>query len=217
MVRKYMLDTCPPMGVTAANIANWIEEVVKPWLRVAGAHLSAHPYLLGARPSLADFALLGADAAHFANDPLCRRWVDSEGPSLVGHTHRLVEPEDQEFGDWISADQIPETLIAVLAEIGKSYLPWVSLATANESAEIRFADGQRVEAAATPFLREARGILLARYVQHRSAALDAILERAGILSYYADHVDQASQVPDYSEPPRPELNQPFGPPAQRQA
>ena len=42
-------------------------------MRVLGAHLADRPYLLGGRPSLADFALFGANVAHYVNDPLCRR------------------------------------------------------------------------------------------------------------------------------------------------
>ena len=38
--------------------------------------------------------------------------------------------------------------------------------------------------------------MLARYVEARSPELDAILERAGVLRYFADHVDQATAVPD---------------------
>ncbi len=217
MVTSFVTSTCEPFGVTAANIRNWIDEILKPWLRVAGAHLAASPYFLGARPSLADFALFGANAAHYINDPQCRRWTDAEGPSLVAHTHRLMEPEDQQFGEWSSPDEIPETLVAVLAELGRIYLPWVSRATADGAAEVVFADGKKVEIAATPFLREARGALLARYVQNRCDVLDSILKRAGILSFYADFVSQAVSPPDDSRPPRPARNRPFGPAGQNQS
>jgi hypothetical protein len=79
-------------------------------------------------------------------------------------------------------------------------------------AELAFASGQGIEIAATPFLAEARATLLARYVDLRSAALDAILERAGILSYFANCVDHAGSIPSYEQPPRPALNRPFAPP-----
>lgn len=38
--------------------------LLKPWQRALSAHLEAQPYLFGARPSLADFALFGGNAAH---------------------------------------------------------------------------------------------------------------------------------------------------------
>ena len=172
--------------------------------------------LVGARPSLADFAFFGGNAAHFINDPLCRRWVDADAPAIVAHTHRIMEPEDDQFGDWLPSGEVPATLIAILAELGRFYLPWVSRAAADGKAELAFASGQRVEIAVTPFLAEARATLLARYVELRSDALDAVLERAGIRSYFADYAAHAGKLPSYEKPPRPALNRPFGPPWERE-
>ena len=165
--------------------------------------------LFGARPALADFAFFGGNAAHFINDPLCRRWVDEDARAIVAHTHRLMEPEDLEFGEWMAAGELPETMIAILAELGRFYLPWVSRAAVDGSAELAFASGNRIEIAVTPFLAEARATLLARYVKYRSDALDAVLERAGIRSYFADYADRAGILPNYDKPPRPALNRPF--------
>jgi glutathione S-transferase len=209
MVRTYTTATCEPFGATPENVQAWIDEVLRPWMRALGAHLEQSPCLLGARPSLADFALFGGNAAHFINDPVCRRWVDEDAPSVVRHTHRLLEPEDEEFGAWSEPDEPPATLVALLADLGRLYLPWVSRATVEGRAELAFESGQRVEIEATPFLCDARRVLLARYVELRSAELDALLERAGILGYYADFTRQAGEVPDCVHPPRPAYNRPF--------
>ncbi len=209
-VKVHVTATCEPFGVTSANIGSWIEEILRPWIRVSGAHLVEHPYFFGARPSLADFAFFGGNAAHFINDPQCRSWVDADGPSIVRHTHRLMEPEDQEFGEW--SREVPETLVAMLADLGRFYLPWVSRAAVEGSAKIAFASGQKIEIKATPFLREARGVILARYRKYRCAELDAVLDRAAILPYYADYVHLAGAVPIHDQPPRPSLNRPFAPP-----
>jgi glutathione S-transferase len=210
-VGAHVRSSCPPLGVTEANIQCWIDEVLRPWLRVLGAHLASRPYLFGDRPSLADFAVFGGSAAHFTNDPLCRRWTEAEGPAIVQHTHRLLEPEEEAFGDWTVPDDLPDTLVALLADLGRLYLPWVSRATVKGSAEFVFEGEERVSIRATDFLFAARGVLLARYVQHRSAPLDAVLERAGILSYFSQYADQAGSIPDYEAPPRPALNRPFPP------
>ena len=212
VVKAHVTATCEPFGVTAANIDSWIGEILRPWLRVTGAHLAAQSYFLGARPSLADFAFFGSNAAHFTNDPLCRRWVDADAPQIAAHTHRLMEPEDQEFGEWIGSGEIPGTLVAVLAELGRFYLPWVSRAAIDGRAEITFASGDRIEIAVTPFLADARATLLARYVKFRGDQLDAVLQQAGILSYFADFADRAGKLPSDESPPRPALNRPFGPP-----
>jgi glutathione S-transferase len=212
MATNYTRATCEPFGATQENIHSWIDEVLKPWLRALDAHLEARPYLFGARPSLADFALFGGNAAHFVNDPACRRWADAEGPAVVRHTHRLLEPEELDFGDWSAPADLPDTLVALIADLVRLYLPWVSRATIDGRAELAFQSGQRIEIRASPFLTEARGVLLARYVELRCEALDAVLERAGVLPYYADFTGQAGTIPDCGKPPNPGLNRPFPPP-----
>jgi len=210
-VGAHVLSSCPPLGVTADTIQLWVDDVLRPWMRVLGAHLARRPYLFGERPSLADFALFGGNAAHFTNDPLCRRWVEEDGPAVVQHTHRLLEPEEQAFGAWDEPAAVPDTLTAVLAELGKRYLPWVSRACVDGVADVVFENGARVAVRATDFLRAARATLLARYVESRSGRLDAVLERAGILPFFADHVAHAGSIPDFRQPPRPALNRPFPP------
>ena len=212
MTAAFVQSSCGPLGVTGDNIGAWVDEVLRPWMRVLGAHLEspATPYLLGARPSLADFAVFGGCSAHFAHDPACRRWMDADAPALVRHTHRILEPFDCAFGDWLRSDDLPDTLLAVLSEAGRHYLPWVSVATVRGEADVVFERG-RVSIPATAFLKEARAVLLARYRALRSDTLDAVLERAGVLSYFADHVREAGEVPDADTPPRPRLNRPYPP------
>lgn len=130
-------------------------------------------------------------------------------PLLVDHTHRLFEPEDLDFGDWCGAEGIPDALVELLGLLGRHYLPWVARATVDGRAAIDFANGEAVEIAATDFLKDARATLLARYAQLRNDHLDAILERAGILGFYRDHLDQAGPLPDPSVPPQPRQNRPY--------
>lgn len=210
-VGEHVRSSCPPLGVTADTIQRWVDDVLRPWMRALGGHLARRPYLFGDRPSLADFALFGGNAAHFVNDPLCRRWLEEDGPAVVQHTHRLLEPEDQEFGAWDDPRAVSETLTALLAELGKRYLPWVSRACVDGVADIVFENGTRVAVRATDFLRESRATLLARYLESRSAPLDAVLDRAGILPFFADYAARAGSIPDFREPPRPPLNRPFPP------
>jgi glutathione S-transferase len=217
MTAAFVRSSCGPLGVSGDNIQSWVDEVLRPWMRVLGAHLaeSATPYLFGARPSLADFAVFGGSAAHFANDPACRRWMDEDAPALVRHTHHILEPYDREFGAWLAPGDVPDTLIAILADAGRLYLPWVSAATTRGDAEVVFASGQRSAIRATDFLRDARAVLLARYRALRSDALDAILQRAGILQYFAPHLGQAGTVPTFDTPPRPRHNRPYPPEGER--
>ncbi len=209
MVTAAMTGCLPRLGTTPENIDGWIRESLHPWQRALAAHLEAHGCLFGGRPALADFAIFGGNAAHFIHDPLCREWTEAAGMAIVAHTHALMTPRRRQFGDWLPAGEVPETLIALLAETGRHYLPWVAAATREGRATVSFSAGRTADIATTNFLNVARGILLARYRAARSPALDRVLDRAGILGYFADYLDQATAVPDPAVPPRPADNQPF--------
>lgn len=208
-VTAAMTACLPRLGTTPANIDAWVEESLMPWQRALATHVQAHGYLLGSRPSLADFALFGGNIAHFINDPLCCRWTEAAAPAVVTYTHALLTSPGSQAGAWFAAGDVPDSLVALLAETGRHYLPWVARATREGSAVVPFARGDDAEIATTNFLTTARGILLARYLEARSPGLDAVLERAGILRYFADYADQATAVPDPAPPPRPADNQPF--------
>jgi glutathione S-transferase len=207
----HVRSSCGPLGVREENVQSWIDEILRPWTRALGDHLEGRPFLFGDRPSLADFAVFGGNAAHFVNDPACRRWTEEDAPAVVRHTHRLLESELCETGDWSGPGDVPATLVALLADAGRLYLPWVARATATGAAELAFTSGARVEIGASPFLVEARATLLGRYVGLRCDPLDAVLERAGILGHFADHAGSAGPVPADAAPPRPALNRPFPP------
>ena len=102
-----------------------------------------------------------------------------------------------------------DTLIAVIAEAGRHYLPWVAEATVEGAAAVALSDEISVDITASPFLVAARGITLARYVEARSPVLDEILDRAGVLSYFANHVDRATEIPDVRDHARPRDNRPY--------
>ncbi len=209
MVVATMTNSLPALGVTAENIDAWMQDVVVPWFRVLDAHLDDGGYLLGDRPSIADFAVFGANAAHFVGDPYCRQLADEHGPAVVAHTNRLFVPHDHEFGPWLDPSELPETLVAVLADAGRHYLPWVAEATVEGSSTVTFADGVTADIATSSFLERARGVLLGRYVEARSPELDAILEDAGVLRHFADHVAQATAVPDLTGGSQPTDNRPY--------
>lgn len=208
-VVQTMTASLPKLGVTRDNVDSWMSESLVPWFRALHAHLAPGGYLLGRRPSIADFAVFGANAAHFVGDPYCRDLIDEHGPAAVRHTHRLLMPQREHFGDWFEVEDVPTTLIELVAEAGRHYLPWVSAATVHGSATVDFGAGITAEIASTPFLNSARGVLLARYVAARSPELDSLLDRAGVLGYFADHIAQATAIPDVSDEAQPADNRPY--------
>ena len=196
------------LGTTHENIGAWIDESLKPWQRAFGEHVQQHGYLLGARPAMSDFAFFGGNAAHFANDPVCLRWSE-QSPGVLQHTNALLTAREHDDGEWFDVDALPDSFFAVLGEAGRHYLPWVATATVAGEATVEFDGGAVAHIKTTDFLTNARGVMLARYVAARTPQLDAILERAGIVRWYADYVDHATSIPDPVPLPRPTDNRPY--------
>jgi len=204
-----MTASLPKLGVLPGNIDAWMSEVLVPWFQVLDTHLGTTGYLFGDRPSLADFALFGANAAHFVGDPYCRELADAHGPGAVAHTHRLQQPQRQTFGEWSAGGEVSESLLAVVAEAGRHYLPWVAQATVDGAATVALGVGDAAEVEASAFLHNARGVMLGRYVAAKSPELDEVLEQAGVLRWFADYVDQAIEVPDTRTHSQPQDNRPY--------
>jgi glutathione S-transferase len=130
-------------GVLPATIAE-IERSYGEFLELFDAHLARAPYLLGGRPTLADFAFVAPLYAHLARDPhpsmLMKRrarrvwrWVERmHSPSLDSG-----EYEDRS-GALFGEDEIPQTLMALLAYIGEEF-------TAEVLAQVSWIDGWLAE------------------------------------------------------------------------
>jgi len=103
------------------------------------SHFARHDYVLGGRPSLADFALLGPLYAHLYRDavsgfalrvhfPIVAEWVERTngegalnarryGQKLysLGKDGQLVgRVANTDSGEWLPEDEVPETLLPVL-------------------------------------------------------------------------------------------------------
>lgn len=109
----------PALGVDAAT-APALESAYLELLDVLEAHFRLHPYLLGGRPSLADFGMMAPLYAHLARDPVPANLMRRHAPNVARWTERMNVPAicDYDYADpggtWSAADAIPETLEAVL-------------------------------------------------------------------------------------------------------
>lgn len=109
----------PNLGVTPAVIPV-LEESYRELLAVLEAHFRLHPYLLGGRPSLADFGLMAPLYAHLARDPVPAQLMRTVAPNVARWTERMNSPAipDSDFADtsgqFPADDAIPETLVDVL-------------------------------------------------------------------------------------------------------
>lgn len=108
----------PNLGVTPEAIPA-IEAAYEELLDALEAHFRVHPYLLGGRPSLADFGMIAPLYAHLARDPVPAKLMRTRAPNVARWTERMnvaaiADCEYPEAADYPAGDTIPATLQAVL-------------------------------------------------------------------------------------------------------
>jgi glutathione S-transferase len=185
--RLYVVGSNPTTGPV-------IEASYRRFLGAFDAHLSSHAFVLGARPGPADFGLFGQLTQLAMFDPTPMRLTLEIAPRVYAWTSLMEDLSGFEPGDggWISLDDPPETLHALLAEMGRTYAP-VMLANAQALASGASEVACEVEglpwrqppfpyqAKCLQWLRESRGALAA---SDRSR-LDRILHGTGCESLFA--------------------------------
>jgi hypothetical protein len=171
-----------------------IEASYRRFLSIFEDHLRTYPYLMGGRPGSSDFAVFGQLTQLAEFDPTPAALTLEIAPRVtawVGMMEDLsgLEPTD---GDWLSTEPLPETLGALLAEIGRVYPP-VMLANAAAvvagAAEVTAeVDGQAwtqqpfpYQAKCLQWLRRSRGELS----DAARVRIDAILTAAGLAGLFA--------------------------------
>jgi len=106
-----------------------VEESFSDFLARLEAHLSRTPYLLGGRPTLGDYALIGPMFAHLGRDPHPHMLMKRAAPRVARWVERMNWPHQgaHEFVDMtedLSPEAaIPETLERLLAFIAEDFLP----------------------------------------------------------------------------------------------
>ena len=116
-----------------------IEESYRRFLRLFAAHLERSRFLFGGRPASADFALFGQLTQLTAFDPTPSAVALELAPRVMAWVEIAeelsgLEPTERE---WVTRDAIPETLRALLGEVGRVYAP---LLLANAAALARGAE-----------------------------------------------------------------------------
>lgn len=118
-VMDYFNDFLPNLGVTPQTIAA-LETAYCELLEALDFHFQHYPYVLGGRPSIADFGLMAPLYAHLGRDPVPATLMKNRAPNVYRWTERmnLASIADGEFADCPQAyptdDAIPVTLEPVL-------------------------------------------------------------------------------------------------------
>lgn len=118
----------PMLGVTPDTVPA-IEESYLEILAHLEAHFARFPYLLGAMPSIGDYAMFGPLFAHLGRDPVPLGIMQREAPKVFRWVERMhapdldmVEyPDTQEgYGD---EEDLMETLAPILKQIAREIVP----------------------------------------------------------------------------------------------
>jgi glutathione S-transferase len=176
--------------VTAPVIESSFRRIV----RLLDGHLQQHPYLMGERPGASDFAFYGQLTALVLFDPTPAAVTLEESHRVYAWVEKMEDLSGIEVTDegWLGREAIPETLRAILAEVGRVYAPFLlanASAVASGAGQVEATiDGCRwvqkpfpYQAKCLRWLREAREAL----GEDDRAVLDAILAGTGCEALFA--------------------------------
>lgn len=109
-----------------------IEASYRRLLGLLDAHIGTGPFLFGQRPGAADFGLYGQLTQLATFDPTPSQLTAEVAPRVLAWVQTVDDLSGLDPADdaWIARDDVPETLSALLAEAGKTYVP-VLLANAE--------------------------------------------------------------------------------------
>jgi glutathione S-transferase len=184
------------LGVVGSNAstAPVIEVSYRRTLTLLSDHLASQRFLLGGRPSAADFAVYGQLTQLAGFDPTPKAMAYALAPRVVAWVHVVedlsgLEPVDSH---WLARGDVTPTLRALLAEVGRVYVPFLlanaaAVASGADQVDCEI-DGRRwtqkpfpYQAKCLRWLREEHAGLAA--VDRRDA--DAMLEGSGCEALFA--------------------------------
>lgn len=129
-VAKLLRSYLPSVGVVAgqhATIERWTHEQ----LDALDQHFSAHDYLLGSKPCIGDFGLIGPLYAHLGRDPWPARELIGKRPNLQAWVKRMMHPPRPKAGSFLADDAIPDTLLPLFKSVFADFWPQLELTLAE--------------------------------------------------------------------------------------
>lgn len=132
----------PRLGISEKTIPA-LEASYEQLLKDLDAHFSEHDYLLGGRPTIGDFGLMGPLYAHLYRDPAPKALMLKIAPNVCAWVERMNNA-DTVNGVLLENDEVPATLAPILKRMADEHLPVLS-DTANRLSEWREANPEAVE------------------------------------------------------------------------
>jgi glutathione S-transferase len=154
--KKYICDRqIGRLYVVGSNdtTAPVIEDSYKRYLEIMERHYHTFKFVLGNRPSSADFAAFGQLTQLARFDPTPMEVARLQAPRVSAWVDMVedlsgVEPTE---ADWISPGAIPDSLTALLAELGRVYVP---VMLANAQAQMSGAKEVKTEVDGKPWVQQ---------------------------------------------------------------
>ena len=120
------------LGLGDESINPNMDQQILDLLSILEEHFEHYQYLLGFKPSMADFALYGPLKIHLFNDPQSNEIMEINAPRACRWLDTMTDLGDirgcagqTEFGDWINLnDGVPTSLEKLLGFVGKTYIPF---------------------------------------------------------------------------------------------
>lgn len=111
----------PRLGVTGATIPA-VEASYEALLDDLDVHFQRHRFLLGDRPSIGDFGLIGPLYAHLYRDPHPGRLMRERAPAVAAWVERMTDERPAQ-GEFLPDDEVPDTLFPVLKRMAREQMP----------------------------------------------------------------------------------------------
>lgn len=115
---------CPILGINPDTIPA-IEASYEALLADLDAHFAIHDYLLGSRPSIGDFGLIGPLYAHLYRDPASGEIMKRLAPRVAAWVERMVDVKTPLSGEFLANDEVPQTLMPVLERMMDEQMPFL--------------------------------------------------------------------------------------------
>ena len=115
---------CPILGINEQTIPA-IEASYEALLSDLDRHFAQYDYLLGSRPSIGDYGLIGPLYAHLYRDPASGEIMKRLAPKVAAWVERMVDVQQPLSGDFLPDDEIPQTLMPVLEKMMAEQMPFL--------------------------------------------------------------------------------------------
>jgi len=184
-IRKRMTGRVGFVG-SSVQTAPTIEASFREALGLLETHLSARPYLFGARPAFADLGLW-PQLYECWTDPTSGALMEGRAPRVLAWLQRMTWPRAEgAFEPW---EALEPTLAPLLELVGRQFVPWT---LANEAAIAAGRDEMTAQIDGAAWTQKPQKYhaktLAALREKHAAAgereALDALLERTGCLAAF---------------------------------